>query len=349
LVEIPKANGGTRPLGIPTVADRIAQMVVTQILQPILEPQFHADSYGYRLGKSAKEAVGVARRRCWEYDWVLDLDIKAFFETIDQERLMRAVKHHTTCPWVLLYIQRWLRAPTQLNDGTLIERTRGTPQGGVISPILANLFLHYAFDLWMNREHPGIRFERYADDVICHLRTEKQAILLKESIAKRFMDLELHPQKTLIAYCKDGRRKAPYPKVHFTFLGFMFRPRLVKDKRSKGVFVGFTPAVSPKAALAIRQEMRSWLLSRRSDLSIEEIARTVNPAVRGWINYYGAFYRSALYRLFEHLDDALVRWAMRKFKDLSRCPKRARAWVVRLKVRHPRLFAHWALLPSATG
>lgn len=351
LVEIPKADGRTRPLGIPTVADRIAQMVVTQFLQPILEPQFHADSYGYRLGKSAKDAVGVARKRCWEYDWVLDLDIKAFFETIDHELLIRAVKHHTTCPWVLLYVKRWLEAPTQRNDGSLIERTRGTPQGGVVSPILANLFLHYAFDLWMLRENPGVRFERYADDVICHLRTEKQAVLLKEQIAKRFVacGLELHPQKTLIAYCKDGRRKASYSQVHFTFLGFLFCPRLVKDPRSGGVFVGFAPAVSPKAALAIRQEMRSWQLSRRSDLSLEEIARKVNPAARGWINYYGSYYRSALYGLFEHLDDALVRWAMRKFKDLLRRPRRARAWVMRLKARQPRLFAHWALLPSATG
>jgi RNA-directed DNA polymerase len=222
---------------------------------------------------------------------------------------------------------------------------------GVISPILANLFLHYAFDLWMDRENPGIRFERYADDVICHLRTERQAVLLRESIARRFTacGLELHPQKTLIAYCKDGRRKDSYSTVHFTFLGFMFRPRLVRDKRSGGVFVGFTPAISPKAALAIRREMRSWRLSRRSDLSIEEIARKVNPAVRGWINYYGNYYRSALYRLFEHLDDAIMRWAMRKFKDLLRYPKRARAWVARLKSRQPRLLAHWALLPSTTG
>lgn len=223
-VDIPKGDGRTRPLGIPTVADRIAQMVVTRVLQPVLEPQFHADSYGYRPGKSAKDALGVARQRCWKYDWVLDLDIKAFFENIDHKLLMRAVRRHTTCVWVLLYIERWLRAPTQLVDGSLIERTEGTPQGGVISPILANLYLHYAFDLWMGRDFPDIPFERYADDVICHCRSEAQAAQLREAIEQRFKAccLELHPQKTKVAYCKDERRHHIYPTVTFDFLGYEF-------------------------------------------------------------------------------------------------------------------------------
>ena len=349
-VEIPKGDGRMRPLGIPTVADRIAQMVITRFLQPILEPHFHADSYGYRPGKSAKDALGVARQRCWNYDWVLDLDIKAFFETIDHGLLMRAVRRHTTCPWVLLYIARWLKAPTQLADGSLIERIEGTPQGGVVSPILANCFLHYAFDRWMVREFPHIPFERYADDVICHCRSEKEATLLKDSIEQRFKTcrLELHPQKTLIAYCKDGRRKHSYPNIQFNFLGFSFRPRLVKGKGG-GIFLGFVPAISQKSALSVRQAMRGWQLHRRSDLSIDEIARRVNPAVRGWINYYGSYYRSALYRVFENLDDCLVRWAMRKYKDLLRRPARARELVLRLKARQPSLFAHWTLLPRTTG
>jgi RNA-directed DNA polymerase len=212
-VEIPKGDGRTRPLGIPTVADRIAQMVVTGFLTPILEPHFHVDSYGYRPKKSAKQALAVARQRCWRYDWVLDLDIKAFFETLDHELLMRAVRRHTTCPWVLLYIQRWLTAPTQLADGSLVERTAGTPQGGVVSPLLANLYLHYGFDLWMVREFPSVPFERYADDVICHCSSEAQATHLKDAIEQRFAacSLRLHPQKTKIAYCKDDQRRGTYP------------------------------------------------------------------------------------------------------------------------------------------
>ena len=212
-VEIPKGDGKTRPLGIPTVADRIAQMVVTRFLSPILEPQFHVDSYGYRPKKSAKDALAAARQRCWRYDWVLDLDIKAFFETLEHKLLMRAVRRHTTCPWVLLYIQRWLQAPTKLADNSLIERTSGTPQGGVVSPILANLYLHYAFDLWMGREFPTIPFERYADDVICHCSSEAQATQLKDAIQQRFAtcSLTLHPQKTKIAYCKDDRRRGTLP------------------------------------------------------------------------------------------------------------------------------------------
>ena len=349
-VEIPKGDGKMRPLGIPTVADRIAQMVVTQFLEPLVEPHFHADSYGYRPGKSAKEAVGMARQRCWKYDWVLDLDIKAFFDTIDHELLMRAVHKHTTCSWAHLYIARWLSAPTQLEDGSFVQRTAGTPQGGVISPLLANLYLHYAFDTWMGKNFPHVPFERYADDVICHVDSEHDAVLLKEAIAERLKacKLELHPQKTQIAYCKDARRKGSYSKVQFTFLGFGFKPRLVKGMRD-GSFLGYVPAISAKAAQYICREMRAWRLSRRSDLSIDEIARRVNPVFRGWINYYGSYYRSALYRVFERFDDALMRWAMRKLKGLHRRPTRAREWLSRLKLRQPSLFAHWTLLAARAG
>lgn len=349
-VEIPKGDGRTRPLGIPTVSDRIAQMVVSRFLQPILEPYFHADSYGYRPGKSAKEALGVARQRCWRYNWVLDLDIKSFFETIDHGLLMRAVRRHTTCPWALLYIERWLSAPTQLADGSLIERTEGTPQGGVVSPTLANLFLHYAFDLWMGREFPDVPFERYADDVICHCGSEAQAMHLKDSIEQRFhaCHLELHPQKTKIAYCKDDRRRGVYPVVQFDFLGFAFQPRMVKSA-SGDVFVGFTPAISAKAAKSIHQTVRRWRLHRRNDSSLDEIAREVNPVIRGWINYYGSYYRSALYHVFASLNAYLLRWAMMKYKGFRRRRGRAREWVRRIQQRHPRLFAHWAMLPAKAG
>jgi len=349
-VDIPKSDGRTRPLGIPTVADRIAQMVVTRFLQPILEPQFHADSYGYRPGKSAKEALGVARERCWRYAWVLDLDIRSFFETIDHELLMRAVRRHTACPWVLLYISRWLRAPTQLVDGSLIERDSGTPQGGVISPLLANLYLHYAFDLWMQREFPGIPFERYADDVICHCHSEAKAKQLQDAIERRFATcrLELHSQKTKIVYCKQVDRYAAYPTVQFDFLGYAFRPRLAKSKADR-MFVGFLPAVSPKSAKSIRQAMRGWRLHRCSDLSLEEIADMVNPAVRGWINYYGLYYRSALYRVMVHLDWYLSRWAMMKYKSLRGHRRRALRWVRSIALRQPNLFAHWAAFGAMTG
>jgi len=347
-VEIPKGDGRTRPLGIPTVADRIAQMVVTHFLQPTLEALFHADSYGYRPGKSAKDALNVAKQRCWRHDWVLDLDIKAFFDTIDHGLLMRAVRRHTTSPWALLYIERWLKAPAQLADGTLLERNEGTPQGGVISPLLANLYLHYAFDEWMKREFPDIPFERYADDVICHCRSEQQATRLKDAITKRFAAcfLTLHPDKTKVVYCKDNRRKGVYPAIQFDFLGYTFRPRWVKA--ATGTFVGFNPAISAKSAVAIRQAMRSWKLQLRSDLTLEQIADEVNPALRGWINYYGAHFRSALIPVIDHLDQILSRWAIRKYKHFKHRRWNALRWVRGISWRQPKLFAHWLAFRGTT-
>ncbi|WP_331000955.1 group II intron reverse transcriptase/maturase [Rhizobium sp. T136] len=264
-VDIPKDDGKTRPLGIPTVADRVAQMVVKRFLEPLLEPQFHKDSYGYRPGKSALDAVGMARQRCWRHAWVLDLDIRAFFDSIDTDLLMRAVRKHTDCPWVLMYIERWLKAPVQMADGSLIGRDRGTPQGGVISPVLANLFLH-AFDMWMQRNHPDIPFERYADDAICHCRTEEQAVALRDALEKRFADcgLTLHPEKTKIVYCKDDDRRGNHSNHKFDFLGYTFRPRLAR-RRGGRVGVSFSPAASDKALKIIRQTVRGWSLHERSD------------------------------------------------------------------------------------
>ncbi len=258
-VEIPKDNGGIRLLGIPTVADRIAQMVVKLYLEPEVEPYFHQDSYGYRPGKSAVEAVGVARQRCWKYDWVVDLDIKGFFDNLNHEFVMRAVRKHTDCKWILLCIERWLKAPAQLQDGTLVSRDKGTPQGGVASPLLANLFLHYAFDEWMKRMCPGIPFERYADDIIAHCVSEQQAKWLKAKIEERLSQcgLELHPQKTRIVYCKDDRRKGEHQNVSFDFLGYTFRCREAK-RRNGGTFINFCPAISDKASKEICRVMRSW-------------------------------------------------------------------------------------------
>ena len=344
-VDIPKGEGKTRPLGIPTVADRVAQMVVKRYLEPRVEPYFHKDSYGYRPGKSALDAVGAARQRCWRYDWVLDLDVKGYFDSIPRDLLMRAVRKHTDCPWVLLYIERWLKAPVQMVDGSLIARERGTPQGGVVSPVLANLFLHYAFDMWMQRNYPHIPFERYADDAICHCCSEAQAKTILAALEKRFAEcgLTLHPEKTKIVYCKDEDRRQNYPTHKFDFLGYTFRPRLSRRKGNR-VGVSFSPAVSAKALKKIGQAVRGWTLHLRSDKSLEDLARMFNSRIQGWINYYGRFYPSALYPTLRRIDVFLARWAYRKFKSLRRHKTRAIHWLQRIARRQTRLFAHWSLL-----
>ena len=350
-VDIPKDDVGTRPLGIPTVADRIAQTVAKRYLEPILEEYFHPDSYGYRPGKSAIEAVGTARQRCWRYDWVLDLDIKGFFDSIDHRLLMRAVRKHTDCRWVLLYIDRWLKAPVQLEDGRLIHREKGTPQGGVISPLLANLFLHYAFDKWMQRYYPQVPFERYADDGICHCRSRAEAEGLRVAIERRFAEcgLELNLQKTRVVYCKDDNRRGDYPEQKFDFLGYTFRPRTSKSRRGSRYFVNFSPAISTRAAKSIRETMRQWRMHRQSDKSLDDLARISNPVIRGWINYYGCFYKSALYPIFQTLNNILARWASRKYKRLRGRKRGAHLWLQRIVHRQPCLFAHWQLSQFKAG
>ena len=277
-VKIPKANGGERKLGIPTVSDRIAQQVVKSRLEPVVDPLFHPDSYGYRPGKSALDAVGQARQRCWRYDWILDLDIKGFFDNIPQDLLIRAVKKHAKEQWMVLYIERWLKAPVQEEDGQLVPREKGTPQGGVISPLLANLFLHYAFDRWMAKQYPQMPFERYADDAIVHCRTEAEAQEVRAAIAARLKEcgLELHPEKTKVVYCKDDDRRRTYPNEKFDFLGYTFRPRRSKNRKGK-FFINFSPAVSDKAVKAIRVEIRSWNLHLRSDKSNRRSVADVQP------------------------------------------------------------------------
>jgi RNA-directed DNA polymerase len=343
-VKIPKKNGGERKLGIPTVADRIAQQVVKARLEPAVEPLFHADSYGYRPGKSALDAVGQARKRCWRYDWVIDLDIQGFFDNLDQGLLMRAVKKHAQDQWVVLYIERWLKAPVQEEDGRLTPREKGTPQGGVISPLLANLFLHYALDRWLSANYPQVPFARYADDVIVHCRTEKQAQEIRKAIAERLRDceLELHPEKTKIVYCKDEDRKGNYQNEKFDFLGFTFRPRGSKNRYGK-LFINFSPAISNQAAKAIRDTFRSWRLPQRSDKAIEDLSRMFNPIIRGWLQYYGRYYRTALFPTWRGLDRDLALWAKRKYKKLRHHHRRARHWITRLSRRAPELFAHWQM------
>lgn len=344
-VMIPKADGGQRPLGIPTVTDRIAQEVVRLYLEPLVEPVFHRDSYGYRPERSAIDAIRTARQRCWRHDWVLDMDIKGFFDTIDHGLLLRAVRHHTDCRWVLLYIERWLKAPVMMADGSLVSQERGTPQGGVISPLLANLFLHYAFDKWMDRENPHVPFERYADDIICHCRTEDEARRLWQQVEDRLADcgLTLHPQKTKIVYCKDTNRKGSFLTVAFDFLGYRFQPRLAVWRG--GLFgVSYLPAASPKALKAFRRRVRNWGLQRRSDKGLIDLARMFNRQIKGWIGYFRCFYKSALYPTLRLIDAHLLRWVMRKHKRFKQRPRQARLWLARLVKSTPELFAHWSLL-----
>ena len=349
-VMIPKSGGGERRLGIPTVADRVAQMVAKLVLEPLVEPCFHPDSYGYRPGRSAHQAVEQARQRCWRRDWVLDLDIRGFFDNIDHELMLKAVDCHTDCTWVRLYIERWLKAPAQGADGKLEAREKGTPQGGVISPLLANLFLHYALDEWLRLRYPAALFERYADDMIVHCGTREEAEAMLQAIKERLgqCKLELHPQKTKIVYCKDSNRGGgggSDGKFEFDFLGFTFRPRKARNRRGE-YFTSFAPAISDKAQSEVRQEIKKWGVYRRSDQSLEELSRSYNPTLRGWVAYYGRFYRSALYGVFAPLQGALVRWAMRKYGKLKGRAGRTWAWLKGIAQRQPKLFAHWQLSPA---
>jgi len=349
-VEIPKDHGaGVRTLGVPNTADRVAQTAAAMLLEERLEPIFHPDSYGYRPGRSAHDALATARKRCWEQDWVLDLDIRAFFDSVPHDLLLKAVAHHTDERWVLLYIGRWLTAPMQMPDGTLVAREKGTPQGSPISPLLVNLFMHYAFDKWMAREHPGCPFERYADDIVAHCDSEEQARSLLAGIADRLgaLGLELHPDKTKIVFCKDANRRGIVEHTSFDFLGYTFRGRLARGPR--GYFVSFSPAMSTKAKKAVGQKVRAWHLKRRTGSDLSGLAEDVNPQVRGWINYYGAFYRSELSSLARRIDEHLVRWAMHKFKRLRGKPSRAWDWLAAARQRQPKLFAHWHLVSPTRG
>ncbi len=355
LVEIPKGDGRMRPLGIPTVADRVAQTVAKAVLEPLVEPRFHPDSYGYRPGKSALDAVGKARERCWRFDWVIDLDIKGFFDNLRHDLVLKAVRHHTDpdpeLKWIPLYVERWLQAPLQTEDGTLRERSAGTPQGGVVSPLLANLFMHYAFDAWMGREFPDVPFERYADDVVIHCVSLAQAGFVLDSVRSRLKDkgLELHPEKTRIVYCKDGRRRDDYDSTSFDFLGYSFRARSAKG-RGGDLFVSFLPAISDKAKKRIREIIRGWHMPMAMNAQpLEELAKRVNPSVRGWVAYYGRFYRSECVDLLDYLDLVLARWAKRKYKRFHRNWMAAHRWLDRIKANQRELFVHWQVRTAPKG
>jgi RNA-directed DNA polymerase len=339
-VEVPKKDGSSRTLGVPTVADRIAQTVVCGYLEPEVEPVFHSDSYGYRPRRSALDAVGVCRERCWRQDWVLDLDIRAFFDSVPSELILKAVAHHTDQRWILLYVERWLKAPLQREDGSLVERDRGTPQGSAISPLLANMFLHHAFDAWMARRFPAVRFERYCDDVIVHAASERQARMLRAAIAGRLAEcgLELNEYKTRIVYCKDATRRGSHEHERFTFLGYTFRPRLSRGKR--GQFVNFLPAIGDQERKRIGRVIRRWRLHRWSRSTLADLAEAIDAEVRGWINYYGRFYRSELVRLLRRINDYLIRWARMKYKRLRRYPANARIILAADYLREPDMNPH---------
>jgi len=350
-VEIPKSDGNKRLLGIPTVSDRVGQAVVKSYLEPIVEPKFHEDSYGYRPNKSALDAVGVARKRCWRQDWGIDLDIKGFFDNLDHGLMMKAIRFHTDEKWIHLYVERWLKAPLQMGDGELIKREKGTPQGGVASPLLANIFMHHAFDDWMKRRFPEVKFERFADDILAHCSSQKQAEKVLEAIRDRLKEcgLELHPEKTKIVYCKDADRRGSYEHESFDFLGYTFRPRLSMNKMGKS-FVNFTPAISKQAANRIRKEIRSWKIHLRSDKNLTDLARMFNAHVQGWVNYYGRYYKSAMYPFLRNMERFLIRWVMKKYKRFQGHKRRAKNWLGSVRKREPRLFVHWRLgLGSPVG
>lgn len=342
-VAIPKKSGGERILGVPTVADRVAQMVVKQVIEPAIEAKFLPDSYGYRPGRSALDAVRVTRERCWRYDWVLEFDIKGLFDNIDHALLLRALRKHVACEWAMLYIGRWLTAPLQRADGARVERTRGTPQGGVVSPVMANLFMHYAFDVWMTKTLPDTPWCRYADDGLVHCRTEQEAQAIKAALEARLRrcGLDLHPDKTKIVYCKDGQRKGKYPNTQFDFLGYTFRPRWVKNRKRNSMFVSFTPAVSKAALTSMRQTTRKLNYRNRTNLNLADIARLHNPILRGWLGYYGRFYPSAMYPVLRHFNRTLVAWAMKKFRRLKGHKIRASRFLQGLAAACPHLFVHW--------
>jgi RNA-directed DNA polymerase len=344
MVEIPKDGGrGTRVLGVPTVADRTAQTVAVAYLEPLVEQVFHPDSYGFRPGRSPLDAVAVCRARCWKYAWVLDLDIEGFFDNLDHDLILKAVAHHTEDKWILMYVQRWLCAPLAQPDGTLASRGRGSPQGASISPLLANLFMHYAFDAWMAREFPQVPFERFVDDVIVHCVSEQQARRLREAIAQRLGEcggLRLHPTKTRIVYCKNSDRHGPHGQVSFDFLGYTFKPRSAVAKDGS-TFTAFSPAISGKAATSIRHQIRRMRFHLRSDLSFNDIAKMINTKAGAWAAYYGRFRPSETARVLFHIDRYLVRWARRKYKHLRRAPRRAAETLAEIKRTRPGLLAHW--------
>lgn len=319
-VLIPKKQGGTRPLGIPTVGDRIAQGVVKDYLEPILEPLFHINSFGYRPGRSAHDALAQCQQNCIHHSWVVDLDIKGFFDNISHEWMMKMVSHHTQEKWVLLYTERWLKAGIEQADGSIAARQKGTPQGGVISPLLANLYLHHAFDRWMSRHYPSNPFERYADDIIVHCNSKEEAEHLLASIRTRLLgfELELHPEKTKLVYCKNYQRKEEHEHNSFTFLSYSFQPRGMRNHQRKNKFMVFSAAICCKAKTFIRQRIKAVFNPRNTQVSLEQTAVKLNPKIRGWLNYYCKFNPKEAKNVFLYINELIRRWIEEKYRLRSK-------------------------------
>jgi RNA-directed DNA polymerase len=343
-VEIPKKDGKIRKLGIPTISDRIGQMVVKEYIEPRLEKIFSPNSYGYRPNKNAHQALGSVRKNCWKTDWVIDLDIKGFFDNISHDKLMLAVGKHVPENWAKLYIRRWLATPVLTKSGELVAKQgKGTPQGGVISPLLANLFLHYGFDKWLEQTDGTVNFTRYADDVIVHCKSKAHAEQTLKAIRQRMNDvgLELHPQKTKIVYCRDHRRQEKYPEVKFDFLGYSFQPRSTNSRTTSGMFLGFDCAISISSRKRIADKLGELRVEKLSFKSIVGVAQYLNPMIRGWINYYGKFRISMLHKVFRLLNQRLVRWVRKRYKRYKTSLRRGFQWLKRVQEQYPNLFYHW--------
>jgi len=342
-VEIPKKNGKMRLLGIPTIEDRVAQMVVKMVLEPLVEPIFYEDSYGYRPNKSALDAVGKTRERCWKYPWLLEFDIVGLFDNINHEKMMSAVKMHTQEKWIILYVERFLKAPMKMPNGEIKKRLTGTPQGGVISPVLANLFLHYAFDKWISKNFNTISWERFADDAVVHCKNQIEANLILSQLKERMNEcgLELHPEKTKIVYCQSDKNNGNHENQTFDFLGYTFRKRQVKSKYGE-FFNGFTPAVSKSATKSLRNKIKKERLFGNV-LSLEGFAEAINPIIRGWANYFMKYSPSIAKKEIDYVNIAILLWIKKKYKKVGKSWRRAWKMLVSLAKFNPDLFYHWSL------
>ena len=344
-VFIPKKQGGLRPLGIPTVTDRIAQGVVKNYLEPSLEAVFHPSSFGYRPNKSAHDALEQCHTNCMQKAWVLDVDIKGFFDNISHRILLDLLQQHTQEKWVLMYVERWLKAPVEHEDGRLEYPTKGSPQGGVISPLLSNLYLHYTFDKWMSIHNSEIEFERFADDIVVHCASKPEAERLLASIRERFEQcgLILHAEKTKIVYCKNTNRKGNHEHVSFDFLGLTFKPKKSKNLTTGKIFTSFGPdKISKKSTKKIVDTIREKQIHRKMTTNLPDLALEMADHLRGWINsYFGRFKLHYLRPVMHYLNDRLVNWARKRYKRFKRSLWRARQWLREIYQDYPNMFVHW--------